>query len=207
MNQVIKLDLINKTDLPAEFEDIRFSEELVSYCLDKYTKEGDVVLDPFVGYGTTVLVSEKMGRIGYGIEINPKVAMFAKSQVASPETIILDDVVNISKHDLPKADFCLTSPYFLERGENNILGAGGYDEFLDDFQNLYKTISSDYLNEGAKIIIEVPNLKKEGIVTTLAFDIVAKLSKIFNFEGETIINLEREYVSGYEFTYLLVFTK
>lgn len=36
------------------------------------TKRGDIVFDPFIGSGTTILVAEQTGRIGYGIEIEPK---------------------------------------------------------------------------------------------------------------------------------------
>lgn len=32
---------------------------------------GDIVLDPFAGSGTTILASERIGRRGYGIEIDP----------------------------------------------------------------------------------------------------------------------------------------
>lgn len=206
MNEVIKINLRSSAELPKKFEDIRFSEELVQYCLGKYSKPGDVVLDPFVGYGTTVKVSEDMDRIGYGIEINTEVAEYARNQVSNPENIITDNSININHYSLPKTNLCLTSPYFMQYGNDNIFGPGSYEEFLNDLTELYKKIS-ELLVPGGTVILEVPNLKTEKKVTPLAFDIVSKLSKIFNFEGETVINLEREYVSGYSFTYLLVFTK
>ena len=36
-----------------------------------YTQEGDTILDPFCGSGTTLQESEKLNRIGIGIEIDP----------------------------------------------------------------------------------------------------------------------------------------
>lgn len=36
------------------------------------TKRGDIVFDPFLGSGTTILAAEQAGRIGYGIEIEPR---------------------------------------------------------------------------------------------------------------------------------------
>jgi DNA modification methylase len=47
-----------------------FPEELVALLLETYTDPGDVVLDPFLGSGTTLKVSKAMGRMGLGVEIN-----------------------------------------------------------------------------------------------------------------------------------------
>lgn len=45
--------------------------ELVQDAIMDVTKRGQVVLDTFLGSGTTLLASEKSGRICYGIEIEP----------------------------------------------------------------------------------------------------------------------------------------
>jgi len=49
-----------------------FPEELVYRLVKLYTWEGDVVLDPFVGSGTTLVVCEKTKRRGIGVEIEEK---------------------------------------------------------------------------------------------------------------------------------------
>jgi site-specific DNA-methyltransferase (adenine-specific)/site-specific DNA-methyltransferase (cytosine-N4-specific) len=46
-----------------------FPDELPEWFIKLFTKEGEVVLDPFMGSGTTVIVANNMGRIGLGIEI------------------------------------------------------------------------------------------------------------------------------------------
>lgn len=47
-----------------------FPEALPEWFIKLFTKEGDVVLDPFMGSGTTNIVAYKMGRNTIGIEIS-----------------------------------------------------------------------------------------------------------------------------------------
>ena len=47
-----------------------YPEELVALMLESFTNPGDIVLDPFLGSGTTLKVAEIMGRSGIGVEVN-----------------------------------------------------------------------------------------------------------------------------------------
>ncbi len=44
---------------------------LVIDAIKDCSKRGDIVLDPFLGSGTTLLAAERTGRRGYGIELDP----------------------------------------------------------------------------------------------------------------------------------------
>lgn len=50
---------------------LSFRPELPAYFIDRYTKRGDVVLDPFCGSGTTSLEAALQGRIAFASDINP----------------------------------------------------------------------------------------------------------------------------------------
>jgi len=58
-----------------------FPDELPEWFIKLFTKEENVVLDPFMGSGTTVVVANKMGRIGIGIEIVEEYYRLAEMQI------------------------------------------------------------------------------------------------------------------------------
>lgn len=45
---------------------------LVADCLKDCSRRNDIILDPFLGSGTTVIAAEKTGRVCFGLEIEPK---------------------------------------------------------------------------------------------------------------------------------------
>jgi DNA modification methylase len=63
-----------------------FPEELPERCIKAGTKEGDTVLDPFAGSGTTVWVAKRMLRNGIGIELSEKYIKLSKKRTAQ-ETV------------------------------------------------------------------------------------------------------------------------
>ncbi len=64
-------------------------ESLLHRILLATTNKGDIVFDPFLGTGTTAVVSKKLGRNYYGIEKNKKYFVVAKDRVN--KTIKIND--------------------------------------------------------------------------------------------------------------------
>ncbi len=58
-----------------------FPEALPEWFIKLFTLEGDVVLDPFMGSGTTIIVAKRMGRHAIGIEIVPEYFEMVKQRL------------------------------------------------------------------------------------------------------------------------------
>jgi len=69
-----------------------FPEALPEWFIKLFTKEGDWVLDPFMGSGTAITVAQKMGRNSVGIEILPEYYEHAKSRIKPVEYYLLEEI-------------------------------------------------------------------------------------------------------------------
>lgn len=67
-----------------------FPEELPEWFIKLFTREGDVVLDPFMGSGTTNVVAQRLSRHSIGIEILPEYFDLVKAQLDSDQLSIFE---------------------------------------------------------------------------------------------------------------------
>ena len=58
-----------------------FPPALVEPCIALGSRPGDLVLDPFIGSGTTGLVALKMDRRFIGVELNPEYVDIAERRI------------------------------------------------------------------------------------------------------------------------------
>ena len=65
---------------------VNFIPQIPNQLMRRFTKKGDVVLDTFLGSGTTLIECKRLGRNGVGIELLPQIAEMAKQRI-SQETL------------------------------------------------------------------------------------------------------------------------
>lgn len=66
-----------------------FPQGLPTWFIKLFTKEGEVVLDPFMGSGTTNIAADKLGRRSIGIDIVPRYYEMVSAQLAESEATLL----------------------------------------------------------------------------------------------------------------------
>lgn len=69
-----------------------FIPQIPNQLLRRYTKQGEWVLDTFLGSGTTLIECKRLGRNGIGIELQPKVAEMAKYNIESEKNLFTNNV-------------------------------------------------------------------------------------------------------------------
>lgn len=67
-----------------------FPEKLVELCILAGCPEGGLVLDPFVGSGTTAVTAQRLGRHHVGIDSNPEYCALAQARLSQPSLLVGD---------------------------------------------------------------------------------------------------------------------
>ena len=211
--------MIKEREIPEKFRDNdnRYPESFVKYFLKNYTDVGDKVLDVFTGLGTTLFIAEEMKRIPVGVEYNKDRYEYVKENLMNPEFFIHGDSLKLDEYDLPKCDFCLTSPPYMPKSDTenpftNCETESSYEQYLEDIKTIYSKIKKIMKSESI-IVTEVANLKNNNEVTTLAWDIGKAIAEVLHFEGEIIVSWtsnkmyseESTYGYGYDHSYCLVY--
>ena len=86
-----------------------FPESLPEWFIKLFTKEGDVVLDPFMGSGTTAIVAQRMYRNSIGIEIVNEYYEMVKNELSQYKLLLCEPAVeygNKTKNNRISGDVC-----------------------------------------------------------------------------------------------------
>ena len=67
-----------------------FPIELPSWFIKLFTRRGDIVLDPFLGSGTTIAAAVELGRQHIGIEINHEYCQISRERISGVQIKLID---------------------------------------------------------------------------------------------------------------------
>jgi len=108
-----KRDIRDKKIHPAVFP-----ISLPKKCIELFTHKGELILDPFMGIGTTLLAARDLERNAVGFDLSKKYVDYSKSRLAqmnlyeeSQQIAVTDDALNIAHHLEPNTiSLSVTSP-------------------------------------------------------------------------------------------------
>jgi len=104
----------------------KYPETLVQEFIEFFTKQEQIVFDPMVGTGSTLIAALRSGRHSYGIELSPSYAEIARQCIVEERETLGGEVTHLSAHvitgdskkissiisenSIPEIDYVITSP-------------------------------------------------------------------------------------------------
>ena len=190
-------------DGPSYF---RFPEAVVEFAIRRYSSPGDWVIDPFCGFGTTLVVAERMGRHAIGIEVDPDRAGFAASRAADAGSVFVGRAEDVVIGGLPAARLLLTSPPYGSFRDGNVVDDP--QTYCADALRIFHACSAR-LTSDATIVVEVAQERKNDVTRPLVWHLGLALSGIFSLVEDVVrVNTGVTDASiGYQHSHLLVFRR
>lgn len=198
----------------ADQEPVHFTASLAEHVIDEFTSPGDLVLDPFAGYGTTLVTAERLGRQALGLELLPDRVRRTSHRLVDPSAILTGDARHLVRvlqgRGMGEVALVLTSPPYMTRNEHpeNPLDAyatatGHYESYLAEIGDVFAQVAT-VLRPGGHAVVNVANIRHHGVLTTLAWDMATVISRHLTLVQECYLAWDRqpEDISG---DYCLVF--
>jgi 16S rRNA G966 N2-methylase RsmD len=163
-----------------------FIPQIPHQMMLRYTKRGDWVLDTFVGSGTTLIESRRLGRNGIGIELNPEVAQKAKELIEKEQSkdniisqVIIGDSKTIemrkilAKHKINQVQLLIMHPPYhdiikFSKDEKDLSIAKNTEEFLKMFGEVVDN-ATPYLEKGRYFALVIGDKYSKGEWIPLGF--------------------------------------
>lgn len=211
-NALINIEFkLERAAPPFEGNDIKYPEGLVRHFMNRYSKKGDKVFDPFVGLGTTLFVAEELGREPYGIEAEERKFEWSAGQLEHWQNVVCGDAGDMDRFGLPRMDFCMTSPPYMPKHHkwNPLFGGdpkkAGYDKYLKRMGFIFKKLSA-LMKKNAYVIVQADNLQGR-VYTPLVRDLSQAIEQpSLRLENEVIVKWDNP-KPDYPNTHCLIFKK
>jgi len=200
----------------------KFPETMAQEFIEFFTREGETVLDPMAGTGSTLVAALRAERNSYGIELNPKYAKIAKQIIEDERNTLGEAVVNLKSeivngdaaqittlrlssgqaYHLPIIDYVLTSPPYWDmlrakgaETQKKRRSSDGLDVHYSDDPNDMGNISDyeEFLSKLVHIYEGLKPLLREKAYLTIIVKNVKKGGKIYPLAWDIARELGRTY--------------
>ena len=163
-----------------------FIPQIPNQMLKRYTKKGDWVLDPFVGCGTTLIESQRLGRNGIGVDLQETVAQKARELISSEpnrhnviakvltaDSAELDFKTLLKKHNQKSVQLLIMHPPYFDiikfsKHPRDLSNAPSVDKFLEMMRTIVDNASC-VLEKGRHLILVIGDKYSKGEWIPLGF--------------------------------------
>lgn len=198
-----------------------FPTALASRLIEIFSKKSEIILDPFLGSGTTILSAYVLGRKGIGIELSKKYINLTKKRLKELSTSIDSEaydskILNINSLHVKRfikknsIDLVITSPPYwnilnekrsadykkikkYSEKDEDLGNIGGYQFFLEKLKSVFFEIY-ELLKKNKYCIVIVMDIRKKSQFYPFHMDLVKKMEEIgFTLDDIIIWDRQAEY--------------
>lgn len=181
-----------------------FVPQIPSDVIRRFTQEGDIVVEPFMGSGTTLFECERLKRRYVGYDINESIVDYVKSKMgreARGFKIHLADAgseqaANELKGDLGKfgreaADLLILHPPYFDivkftDQKCDLSNASSLEDFLSRFVNVIGRMYP-HIRKNGHIVLVAADLYRNSEVVPLGFRLMDSMLSNFNCKLKGIV--------------------
>lgn len=167
-----------------------FVPQIPYQFIQRYTKKGDLVLDPFSGGGTTLIEARRLDRNALGFEINAQTCQITQQILNDAENFLNDDITaraylicgdstsidyneEVQKIGRKKVQLVILHPPYWDiikfgLEDNNLSNAKTVDSFLEKLQIIVRK-SVDVLEKGRYLAIVIADKYENSELIPLGF--------------------------------------
>src|SRR5699024_7565970 len=125
---------------PGADEDVHMLQAVVDHVIQRCSEPGDLILDPFAGFGTTLQRAVALGRQAIGVELLPERVRAIQQRVPAAEVVegdargLMSVLQNVRGHDRQtEITVILTSPPYMTREHHDADPLTAYVENDGDY--------------------------------------------------------------------------
>lgn len=201
--------LINEREKSGKHSNMyhgNFIPQIPYQLIRRFTKKNEIVLDPFLGSGTTLYECEKLNRKFIGFDINKEIIEFVKAKMIDSNKINFEiqecDVTNNEKFaeninksltnlNSKKVQFAIMHPPYLDivkftNHENDLSQISDLSTFVKIF-NAAVSNTISYLEKNRYFAIVIGDVYKNSEVIPLAFYVLDNIKRSFKVKLKGII--------------------
>jgi DNA modification methylase len=179
-----------------------FAPQIARNIIEMYSEQGDSILDPMVGAGTTLIEAKLLARNALGMDINPDAvklteeALKFKHHPASRQKVKVGDARDLSFLKDDSFDLVLTHPPYMNiikysngRIEGDLSNIGSLPKFCDEIQIIANELLR-VLKPNRCCAILIGETRKGKHMVPLAFNVMARFLKAGFILKEDIIKVQ-----------------
>ncbi|GMT43340.1 MAG: methyltransferase [bacterium] len=185
-----------------------FIPQIPNQMIKRYTKKGDWILDAFVGCGTSLIESQRLGRHGIGIELQESVAQKARkfissepnkygviSKVVTGDSSIVDYKSLLQKHGQKSVQLLIMHPPYFDiikfsDDPRDLSNASSANSFLKMMNKIVDNASS-VLDRGRYFALVIGDKYSKGEWIPLGFLTMNEIMKQdFSLKSVIVKNFE-----------------